>query len=349
MLTGAAGNLGAAANIRARRIEKIHAERFKNQEFDDLQGLERPKDEAELRVLDDINRITNEKSRSYGGTGLDIPPRNVHVIRSEHWNIMAREKGAGLFPETQAIIIGECALVPFARKIMHEMIHAKMSNRIYIPPDDAKSVLLRSGVQGPYRVNIRTSRGPSRTGTPIYVNGLEMIGADGRKALTGLNEGLLEHLAEEQFRDIAGNPDIARDLARSKEIIRRNSKETLRGRPLGSVPTIYYVEIIPDKNGTLLTDENGKKVRGILHMHQNVYRAGNRALRMLADKIRARNADRFNARKDVIDLFARAAHVDRPDYVRALVDHSFGRGTFERMAEADRSDGKELERFVNAL
>lgn len=114
-------------------------EKFDNQEFEKLRGLEREKTAEELEIISFVNNKTNELLEKFGLKKFDIPATNIHVIPEDKW----KEKGRDAFFDlkVQAVDLRETdSKLVFAKRNFHEMLHFKSGGTLLLKKPKEKFV-----------------------------------------------------------------------------------------------------------------------------------------------------------------------------------------------------------------
>lgn len=116
------GKTGAAEN----REQEDADDSFGDQQFAELEGIERQKRQDELAMIDLVNEATNKLREYLKFEGIDVPDRVVHLVPEEKWQGTG---SASFVEERNAILIKSPEkLQIFKKKLIHEMLHLKSSN-----------------------------------------------------------------------------------------------------------------------------------------------------------------------------------------------------------------------------
>jgi hypothetical protein len=112
---------------------------FGDQRFEELEGKEREQTNEERQLVDQANIMTNLVRQRFGLPGIVVPYEAVHVIKKDEW----QGRGNALYNEgKKAIAVKETERnLSFKKKVVHEMLHAKIGN---ILPGPLKEGLVES-------------------------------------------------------------------------------------------------------------------------------------------------------------------------------------------------------------
>lgn len=132
------------------------AEKFDNQEF---YKAERQKNPEELRLISEINTITNRLLQRYGGKEFNIPAQNIHIINNRnYWNKHFGSSSSGTFcREIQGIFIPDAILdyenaneaslaIVMAERVIHENIHMKFFNSMQKSTSNDSIIYFQCGI-----------------------------------------------------------------------------------------------------------------------------------------------------------------------------------------------------------
>ncbi len=309
--------------------------RFQNQEFPELKGLEREKtpEEAELCLF--VNSITNKIRASFGLTPFDIPPENIHVIKNERWAESAGHEDSSTVhrQDLQGIVTRDSgALLPFARRVLHDMLHMQLYNAMQYPMSAGNETLAS------YRIGLSAF---SRDGTQRFFK--------------GLNEAITEGLTIRAEKELFEHP-LLKEAVRQTNIIRtKNPNMRSFKNDALSDENVYWAEIRGRKataidRGPFLEGADGTKYVGDMITSHRGYKNEREILNMLVEKILKKNGERFKTPGSVFDMFASAAATGKMLALQKLIDASLGKGTFVRIAELDSGNSREeLRKFVSSL
>jgi|GEM_PF-1222275 len=108
---------------------------FGYQELPEIEGKEKSKGEAELRIIELANMITDRLRSKFGLKNVPVPDRAIHIIREADWS----SKGtASYIEELRAILVKEPEkLQIFKKKVIHEMLHLKSLNILPVVLNEA--------------------------------------------------------------------------------------------------------------------------------------------------------------------------------------------------------------------
>ena len=288
------------------------ARRFEEQSFEGSEDYERPATEEEVHYMRWANEATNHLLRQYGLEPFDVPPKNIHVIRKEITRRRAVAGGhfitKGSFdPMYQAVAVCEAPRsAEFAAHLIHELIHLKSYGALMISEPDRDVI--------PYRVGLHMAE---RHEKATYFK--------------PLNEAITEELTKHIFLN-AEEPKLQHILQTTREFAAKNPDAINElGGPLFDEDT-YDLEIV------------GKEERQTkVEVNKFSYAAERRYLWQLVDKLYSQNTESFPDREAVFTLFARAAINGNILPLGRLIEKTFGKGTFRKLAECyDRDEFKDL-------
>lgn len=299
------------------------AEMFAEQDFDDLEGLELSKTSEELRIISLVNEVSNARRRKYGLSDFDIPPKNIHIIEHEAWDI--EETDAYHTPVLQSIALREQpAKMVFAKKLLHEMVHFKAYG----------SVQATSG------------REPK---LEEYRNGLCVASRDGhRMYLRSLDEAVTEEMVIRDCSTLFEDPIFAQDVNQTKAVISSHPDALAdSGDPLFNEDTFYALESIHDEESDGLEPVGSTEVTRIVIENFN-YEEERKLLSTLMDKLLEKNRDKFQSLGEIFEVFARALMTGNILPLGRVVDGTFGHGTLRSIGELDHDISAQAG-FVNSL
>lgn len=112
------------------KIKGFLKETFKNQEMD---KFEREKTQEESNMINVINNEMKDFVKNYGGTFIEIPPQNIHVIDAEKLpnelrkKYFEKEEISGFYkPRLQGFVVFPSLIkekTEFIKTLVHEMLH----------------------------------------------------------------------------------------------------------------------------------------------------------------------------------------------------------------------------------
>lgn len=304
--------VGSISEAEKERILQEKAEIFDDQVFNELKGKEKEKTPEELQMISLANEITNQVRAGYGLENFDIPPKNIHVIKKEEWSGEGHE--AIYTSKLLAVGMKETDVkISFMKSVIHEMLHFKSYHAIQVTSGvDQKLV--------DYRLGLTVD---TRDGKIMYFR--------------NLNEAVTEEISKRTAKIFSKDPLFAEEIKRTQDTIDRYwDANTKDGASLFDGDT-YYAEV----SGR---DEN----RTCIHTKAFTYVRERKVLNVLIDKIFEKNAEKFNDREEVFEVFARGMMTGNILPIGRLIDGSFGAGTLRRIGELDRNID-EQSKFVASL
>lgn len=175
-------------------VLEIMKKRFQEQEFKELEDIEREKTPKETQIIHIVNQATNHLRKRLGLDGFDLPDRNVHIIKEDGWVKKGKEgaKGAFMLEKQLMAIREEPSMLAFLGTCLHEMMHFKSYHARQITSEK----------------DIDKSR--SAMTLDDYRMGLECLTRDGKNTyLTNLNGAITEQITVFLFKIISEeNPSL---------------------------------------------------------------------------------------------------------------------------------------------
>jgi len=270
----------------------------------------------------DIMRWANDSSNNilamHGLPPIDVPPDNIRLVSQSPYGTDHQEAGA-FNPDLGVITIIVTAPEKMANNLLHEMVHYKS-----------------------YKTYKATHVGDMLDRTPVYQKnphriGLSIVETDRQFIkFTCLNEAVTEELAKNESQ-LLPHPSMIKARDRALEIQEKYN-------------AYFGAGLLPGRDNDTLgatapeTDTYGTAV--IVEFFN--YRAARKALWMLIDKLKAHNPGRRMTPHDYFDLFAKAVLTSDMLSVGRLIDRTFGKGTFRKIAECG-ADTNGFIRFIDSL
>lgn len=303
-------------------ISRALTNQFKEQSISgasvkELLAHEIQKTNEQYQIIFSVNAVTDELLQKYGREKLEVPPQNVHLFEKKLLVTESQQRitDAGFAPQGQMIILSERVHennIVFASTLIHEMMHAKAHNALKIE-EDANGV-------------------PESIG--VYRGGLQIGTKDGKTCLINIDEGLTEIIAINLLPKLLETPTL-KEEAQQQEIIKEAFKKTYN--PSFDMEEILYIKT--DSTGHILDDEE----HGYLEQRNIVH--------LLTQKLYERNTARFKDKKDVEDFLIGAKVTGHLVELANLVDTTFGKGSFRKIAESDYHihDSESVRKLIESL
>ena len=233
---------GKDINLPKQRILDELAHRFNNQNLPDVKQIERAKTESEKRIVELINRASNDALHDLGAENLDIPEQNIHVIKDKEWRERTQSSSlrSAVLLEDGAIMVREGPLSLFARDALRHMFQMKMFNAMQIP--------------------IGMPQGPKQQ-IAMFRNGLSVVSRDGsERRFLALNNALTEELTMRAFMVVMKDPVFAEERTQTKlladnnalQVRQRHLREGVQQRPHKSPYT--YEELSSPRTGLFFAE-----------------------------------------------------------------------------------------------
>lgn len=292
-------------------------EGFDNQIFGYLKGKEREKTPEELQVIALANDMTNEIRRQYGLDDFDVPANNIHIVRKEHWPEERADSEAYYSSMLQAVVsLEDDEKILLMKKTLHEMLHFKSYNAIQSTKEE------RPYIKG-YRVGLTVTE---RSGNNIYLGSLnEAVTEEMVKRFVTKNKNYLRFLE---------NPLFSEEIKKSQEIIAayHDAKNIYDGNIFTEDTFYANIKKVSEENS-----DGSQPTRIHLTAFNFAYSRERKNLNMIINKIFERNPGQFNSQEEIFDIFAKAMMTGNILPIGKLMDKTFGRGTFDKFTELDKS------------
>lgn len=280
--------------------------------------FEKEKTTEELEIINIVNDKTNELRKKFGLPELNIPPNNVYLIpRDAPWpNDL---KSDYYFIVGQFIVVREPETeqmrrsnVILAANIIHEMMEFKSYNAL------KKLEHVRS--LGVYRSGLQTYRRPD----------------SGESYFGNIDEAIKEELTIRLLKELKGHHLFESEFNQTNKIKKYLlDKKSAESDPFTSEDTFYIK--FDQKSLELHSERFGRTQE-------------RRVLNTLIDKIyqNQRNADQFKSKEEIFDIFFRASMTGKTVGLWRLVEQTFGKGTFRKIAETGEDINK-LEKYIDKI
>jgi len=270
-------------------------EKFDNQKFEELRGLEREKTAEELEIISLANEKTNELLEKFGLKKFDVPPKNIHIIPGKKWPGKKKESDAFFNADKQAVAMkGDLPKLLFAEKIFHEMLHFKSGT----------ALLVKKEKKGVFSTK-------TRLGFQIH----EKTG--GKEYFNNLNEAITEESVKRLVVGLKESPLFRDEIDKMKKMYKEYPQ-------LITGDTLVLEVSLPDAKGE-------KRYNRWCF----AYGQERKILNILIDKLYEKNKDEFKYREEVFNLFAKAMLEGNIIEVGHLVDTTFGKGTMRVIGELE--------------
>lgn len=279
--------------------------------------FERSKTPEELEIIDIINKRTNRLRRRFGLLDLNVPPENVYLVKDTDW---PEELDSDCYynPAGQFIVVREPKItelrdskITFAKNLIHEMLHFKHLNSLKKLENSDSFSVYGFGLKNYTRQDDLE---------PYFGN---------------LNEAIVEELTIRVLQELRDNSLFKKEFEQTEEIIKLLSNETdTDGRPLLNGNEFY---IASDQENNLYSADFRRTRERV-------------ALGKLIEKIyqKNKNNNRFKNKEEIFDIFVKSIMTGKIINLGHLVDQTFGKETFKKIAEADNNLDK-LEKLIEGL
>jgi len=301
-----------------RLLEKFGSDENIPDEFIKTIFSGREKSPQELKIIDLVNEQTNKLRKKFDLPELNIPPENIYVIpHNADWPKDLKDQGSYFAPLGQFIVIREPAIkqlreskLVFIKKVLYEMIHFKSYN--------ALKKLENSSSFDAYQIGLHTYKR-----------------SDNDESYFGnLNEAVIEELVIIFLNSLIEHPLFKNEFKETAKMKKHFSdQKTSTGKPLINGDE-YYINF--DQDNSKLWSANITR------------RQERRILNKLIERVFQKNMDKFKSKEEVFDLFVEAIMTGKIIRLGRLIDKTFGKKTFRKIAELE-SDVDQQEEFINNL
>ena len=303
--------VGGTESQRAEALDDIRSN-FESQSPEIMVEMEVEKTQEEIEYIRIADEVALIILRNYGIDTDSIPNGKFHALKIEVWPENIPDSPAFFSSFRQSIFYKEGTPGLFLiHNLIHEIIHFKSYQAAQITTENSLT---------DYRV------------------GLTVATRDGKTdQFRNLNEAITEDLTYEamqtqEFRE------LAQDKIKEKEsLIQAFDRQHNLDMNKESDPSVFYVEV--------LEGEAHAPIR--LDQYEFTYKKEREGLRILIDKLLEKNKDLFTAPEDVRMLFVKSAFSGDLLEIGRLIEKTFGKGTFRKIAENDSED--DFLNFVRAL
>lgn len=272
--------------------------------------FERKKTKDEIRLIKYLNKYLKEFVKKYNQKIVEIPPERIHFLTKESFlerDKITKKRARGAFlPTSQEILVfapERIDKLDLAQSIIHEMIHFNSFGSL--ERREGKVRIRRLGLA------IKTKKDKR----PYFFLSLN-------EALT---TELVKRFVNEYFPKI---PNLRNDF---KKIRKALSQIELWGRFEGEIKElkdeIAWIDLakIEERRGEIL--EKGEPLIKIYS-----YWRERKALKRIIQIIYWKNRERFNSEEDVFTLFAKAYFSGRLLELARIIEKTFGKGSFRKIA-----------------
>lgn len=309
--------LGGSAEDASNAAQE-YKERFGNQQ---PEAGEREKDSEQENILKEIISRMPDFVRMYGGTPVDgvnadhfhlIDPRDIAEGDDDKYMLKDSKGAGGYSVNNQGIGISFGASDERRRPIV--------TNPLFLASTSAHELIHLHSFQSKELAKDEKGKGlkdkTRRAGLSIRSSD------DSTVYLSKLNEAITEELArrfgEMYFPEI---PQLKRELDRRNEYLSEK----------------YPIDRIPSKLDEVkfIYETDDPKGRKTIREYVSGYADKQKDLEMIIDSIHKRFPDKFNSKEDVFRLFAEAAMTGKLLELARIIEKTYGKGAFRRMAESD--------------
>ena len=267
-----------------------------------LKNIEREKTESEKKTIEAILEKMPDFIRKYGGTPVNISLEHIHMLDNKKLDKDSREK-LGLFGGGEEGGYSASKQLIYAIDAKNNLQNAETITHEIIHFNSFQSIELTKKNEGE---------------TSFRRVGFEVRNKeDGEIFFTGINEAITEELVkrfdDEYFSSI---PEIADDL---------NDREKLKKAAKGKADHVSSISREVSGEG---------KVEYVIAYYG--YSKERKQLDKIIKDIYNKFPDKFNAKEDVFNLFAKATMDGKLLEVAKLIEKTYGEGYFRKIGEATK-------------
>ena len=278
---------------------------------------EREKTPEEIKIIDLANQKTNKLREKFGLPELSIPLENIYVIPREAPWPRDIEYDNYYIQISQNIIIREARVrklrdskTIFAERVIHEMIHFKSYKSL--------KTLENLSAVGAYRIGLHTYK--RKNSSESYFN--------------NINEAIVEELTIRLLKELEEHPLFRDETIQTKKLKKLLAKEKSdEGKYLIKGDELY------------INFDQGKSILSSAYFANEKERE---VLNILIEKTFQKNKNKFKNKEEVFSIFVEATITGKMIFLGNLVDKTFGRGVFRKIAQID-TDVDKLKEYVRNL
>ncbi len=303
--------VGSVSDDEKDQMSAIIEDRFRDHSSEKFLSSELLKYEVEktpeqLDMIRSVNELTNNFLESMSYPTMDIPPDNVHIISSEGWS--NPETDGKFSPLIQGVAIkdNEIKTIIFD-KLIHEFLHMKSYGAIQADQE---------GFMAEYRMGLAAF---DRNGEKLYLN--------------NLSEGFIETLAKQLLsncNDVALSEERDQFVAVKQKFSYATDEN---GKPALDDDDIMYASAYRHPDGSF-----------DLSIIEYPYQAERYAFQILTAKIFQVNEGKIS-QEEIFAAFADGVFTGNLLTLGKMIENSFGKGTFRKIAEA----GEDIEKLLEII
>jgi hypothetical protein len=301
--------VGAKSEDQERAILEGRSKVFSDQDFPELNRIEREKTPDEIAIIGMVNEATNKLLEKYGVARFNLPADNIHVVPEREWR---DGLGSAFYVAVSQVVVTreEPARIVFLKKVFHEMLHFKSYNAIQVIDEEQQR-------EDQYRVGVTVM---TRDGKSQYFK--------------YLNEAITEELTKQCVTELFQNELFTEENIRTAEIIEMYPDARTADGSVLFDDEVFYVNIEEvsgwnEALGRLFGFARRKRIMA----ESFAYQEERKFLTMLVETLYQMNPGEFADKQEVFDLFAQAALTGNLLTIGKLVDRTLGLGTFRKIGE----------------
>lgn len=288
-------------------LRENHLEYLSDEDKKELDALEYPKTEKELKAISLANEATNKLMEKVGVPSYNIPERNFHIVPPELYKKIAKqtEAFATTFFDHQAILINaekvrEINPLVSAIIFFHETMHLK--GHFAIEVEEKQNEKEKKLEKTPFREGIR-------------VTSAQKLGFNKKYHVhfIGLDEAIVSQAEKEFVKDILNHPDF------------KETKEWLDSLEAQKIKK----EIAKNKNikeeDIVWVSPDGKDFSEISYPNQR------EALNYIMEEIKKDFPEKYKNKEEVFLEFLKAHFSGKLLSLAKLVEKTFGKGSFRTL------------------
>lgn len=250
-------------------------------------------------ICGEIISFVHELAHAYGSKRNKVPLKYIHFVDNFSGESGSGEKLSLLSGRTIANGI-EIKIEP-GKAIALKHVHVLIHELIHAYSFNQASVIAIDD-----HLEVRTV--PSRSGLAVTIPDME----NNREYFRGLNEAITETLALKVFEEVLDSSDISQNL---KDIFNTLKYEAFDAEGL-------VIGLRDNEEGESYIESNGYTY------HRMVFSA-------MIHEIMRTNSDQYGSPNEVERIFFEAYFTGNFEVVAKIIEKTFGKSTFKRLAQAD--------------
>jgi len=293
------GVVGASHEESAEIMEELR-NRFENPHFPEISKFEKKKTERDLRIIEDVNKATNELRINAGLEPFDIPAKNIHILRDD--GSMSNLLGGVTDTMRGYILIqGADTALQLGKRLFHEVQHAKARNVVQLLPESHEVSPFRQGLE------VYPRRQMDRILFPRHE----------KCYFRELNESVVEENTRRYVIAQWDNPLYADDFAETNllhnEVLKRGWYKLYLNQ------NIFQYYLVGDN----------------ITCEEFSYKKERAALCTICVGLSQKNRKKLRTADGVLELFSNAMFTGQTFTISCLMEKTFGKGTMRKIGTPD--------------